>query len=575
MASSIVERVPFEIAIKDPKLLGGRFAQLSVPQQVILKAFYGLKLSDEELIYWSIFQGGATYDELFYPTSVVLQPYEPKEYSRLLPILGRRSGKTDMVVSTAVAYEITLGGHRKYVKPGQVLKVPFLAQTAPDAQKNLNFIRMALEESPILKKELDPDYVASEIRLGINPNYLVVEPSPANKSIGRGHAIPVVILDENAFWYTDKDAANPDFEVVRAVAHAQAQFPFAKQFFPTTPWAEQGIAWQGFNAGTAGRKLRCEQCKARSEKICSHKLDKRKQYSNLLVCHASTAVMQSLEKVFALANPKSTIIDLKSMARKRLEELRDEDPEAFPRESGAQFIKSISGWLNAEKIAKAVEGAPDVRGAELLPSGEAKHHYVATIDPAFRKDSFVLTIGHHDPRVGIVQDYLQYWEPQPGLPLRPGDVLDEIKAAIDPYKVNAVYSDQYQLESLQLLAQDRGFSINGYDFTGSSKAKICGGFRIALYQDRVKLLNNEPQKRQFERLQQKVLQSGSVQIAAPSGEHDDIAMATMLLSRIVMWLMSDIPQKREPEKNIDTDHVALYYEMLERRKTQASLEDDY
>jgi hypothetical protein len=106
----MIDRVPFEVAISDKQLLKSRWDTLSLPQQVVLKAFYGLKLTDEELIYWSIFQGGATYNELFEPTQVKLVDYTPREYNRLVAILGRRSGKTDQIISTAAAYEITLGG---------------------------------------------------------------------------------------------------------------------------------------------------------------------------------------------------------------------------------------------------------------------------------------------------------------------------------------------------------------------------------------------------------------------------------------------------------------------------------
>ena len=82
------ERVPFALAIKAPKLLKKRFDRLSLPQQVVLKAFYGLPLNEQELIHWSIFQGGATYDKLGFVTSVTPVPYVPKEYDTLVLYMG-------------------------------------------------------------------------------------------------------------------------------------------------------------------------------------------------------------------------------------------------------------------------------------------------------------------------------------------------------------------------------------------------------------------------------------------------------------------------------------------------------
>lgn len=194
-----LERVPFHIAISSPKLLKPRWDTLSGPQKTILKAFYGLPLTDEELVWWSITQGGATYDEYGFVKHVDLIPYQPKEYSRLVAVLGRRSGKSDAIVSTAVAYEVTLGGHKRFVKPDQEYRALTFAQTKEDAQRNLQFIRMALEESPLLAKQVK-EVLATEIRMvdGLN-----IEPAAISKAVGRGHAIPVVVLDEASFYYTE------------------------------------------------------------------------------------------------------------------------------------------------------------------------------------------------------------------------------------------------------------------------------------------------------------------------------------------------------------------------------------
>jgi hypothetical protein len=548
------ERVPFALAIRDPKLLKPRFDSLSTPQQVVLKAFYGLPLNEEELVLWSIFQGGATYDKLGYITSVTPIPYVPKEYDILNLYVGRRSGKTDKIISTAVAYEITLGGHEKYVQPGQLLKVPFIAQTSDDARQNMNFIRLALQESPLLAKRLgDPkDQVLSEIRL---TSGLIVEPLPFNKSVGRGHAIPVWVGDEMAFWYTDKNAANPDYEVIRAIEYGQLQFPHAKQFYGTTPWTEQGVAFENHAAGTEGRKLACELCKAAKLSNCPHPNDERDEFQGMLSIHASTAVM---------GNPLIT--------KKRLVRLEKKDPEAFQRESLALTLKSASGWLNHDKVDEAVDTG--VTSRTRLPRknypGDPTPFYIATMDPAFRKDSYAFTIGHHDLKLGLVQDYIEYWTPEPGQPLKPGEILDTIKTRLEEYGLTEVYSDQYQLESLQQLALDRQFTINGYDFTGKSKSIITGGFKVLLDQGRVRLLDDEEQTTQLKLLQRRVGQTGTVHIAAPPGKHDDLAMVLMLLSRIVLWLLSDEPEAPEPVKLVDTDHVSMVMDQIERKRDEAA-----
>lgn len=555
-----IKRTPFSLAISDAKLLKPRWDTLSKPQQVVLKAFYGLPLNAEELVYWSIFQGGATYDRLGYVTSVTPVPYTPKEYDTLVLYTGRRVGKTDRIISTAAAYEITLGGHGNYLQEGQTMKVPFIAQTSGDAQVNMNFIRLALESSPLLAKELAPaaEQVASEIRLGQKTSAgtypLVVEPLPANKSVGRGHAIPVWIGDETAFWYTDSNAANPDFEVQRAINYAQLQFPDAKQFLGTTPWAEQGIAYEAFKAGTEGRNLKCDECKKGKAPVCTHDLEERDEFEGVLVIHATTAAME---------NPTIT--------RKKLIQIQKRDPEAFPRESLAQTLKSVSGWLDPGKVDAAVDSGVEER-APLKDNNRPE--YVAAMDPAFRNDSYAFTITHHDKKLGLVQDFIRYWTPEPGAPLTPGVILDEIKLKLDEYGLSNVYSDQYQLESLQQLALDRQFTITGHDFTGTSKAKITGGFRISLNEGRVRLLDNEDQTAQLKALQKKVGQTGTVHIAAPPGKHDDLAMVLMLAIRISLWLLLEEGDKPEPVKDVEQDHHKMILEQIERKKEEALREEE-
>jgi hypothetical protein len=555
-------RIPFEVAISDRKLLGEHWKTLSTPQKVVLKAFYGLSLSDEELETWAILQGNCTYDELGYTTGWKPLEYVPKEYHTLVLNVGRRSGKTDRIMSTAFAYEVTLGGHAQYVRPGQEFKALFVAQTIDDAMRNMQFPRMNLEESPLLKEAFDGTPLDKIIRLK-NGLDIVAEP-PTIKS-SRGHAIPVVLLDEFAFWYTNEGAANPDYEVLAAVRYSMAQFPHAKKLLGTTPWVEEGLAYKYSKAGTEGRLLKCDDCANAQAELCSHKLKAREAYDGVLVIRATTAQMQ---------NPLIT--------RPRLVVIFNEDPDSFPRESRAEFIKSKSGFLNPEKVERAVwkgKFAHDALPRRNRPEDPVPI-YIATLDPAFRKDSFTFQICHHDPRLGVVQDRLMWWNPVKGAPLNPKVVLDEIRPVLKEFHISGVFSDQYQLESLQQLALDNTegrytFSITGVDFTGTSKAKLCGSFRMLLNQERIKLLDNEELKTQLQQLERRLLQSGHVQIAAPAGKHDDYAMVTILGAHQCLWLLTQEPPPKEKVKNVDSDHVKMGMEQIARKRREARALGDW
>jgi hypothetical protein len=503
-------RIPFIEAIGDPDLLGRAFAQLSHPQQTALKIFYGCPLTQEELKFWAMFQECAQYDELGYPTHIDRTPlYLPKEYEQCWAIIGRRGGKTDKFASFIVAYEATCGGHE--AERGNSTAVCFLvAQDLKLARQNLPLIQAHLALSPILSKEVDGEPTADFIRLKNGINIGVAPPYP--KAL-RGYAVPVVVMDEVGFWYSDSDSANPDYEVERAVEHAQLQFSHRKLVGISTPWTKEGLLYRYYVAGTEGRKL---------------PKDERAGYEGILVLHAPTA---------AMANP---LIKREGLAKKQ-----QKDPEAFERESLAKFVDSISGFLSPSLLKEAVETGIVER--EPLPREghpeDPSPLYVAALDPAFRNDAFGFTIVHRDEKGHIYQDVIRRWQKKPGEEaLNPSVILGEIAVLLKQYRIHYVFSDQYQLESLQQLALAQGFSIEGVDFTAKSKAKIMGNLQQLLNQKKIHLLGSKEQYSELASLEKRLTPNGGVQITAPRGRHDDLAMVLGLASFKSMWLFA-IPKK--------------------------------
>lgn len=555
-----LERVPFDVAISDPKLLKHHFETLSPPQQVVLKAFNGLELSDElnpktgksELDYWAILQGNCEYDQLGFVTKVFATPYFPKKYDTLVAILGRRSGKTDRITATQIAYEALLGGHMKHVQPGQDVQILFIAQDIDMASSHLNFIYNAIMSSPLLAREIqDKNQDAILLRNGIK-----IVPAPPTIKSSRGMAVPGWCGDEVGFWYKDSKAANPDYEVERAVEYAMAQFPDSFKFITSTPYTKEGMLWEYHLAGTEGNKLRCEKCTTDGVRYCAHNADDREEHEGVLVVHAPTAAME---------NPK--------ISRKKLIKLQKQDPEAFVRESLARFVDSISGFLSPEVLRSCV--AAKIIEREPKPG----FYYVAAMDPAFRHDKFAFTIMHHSREEGIVQDYFEEWTPELGVPLNPKTVLQEIKIQLDKFGVAHVYSDQYQLESLQQLAMDLGFSVHGVDFTASSKAKIYGSFASLVNQKRMKILDKPTIFNQLVALEKKRSPHGVIQISARPGAYDDAAAACALGAHQCVWLL---PQISLAKPTIPT-HVEEGMESIRRRRRiqngeepdESGFDDDY
>jgi hypothetical protein len=244
---------PFEAAINDKLLFKVWYDQLSLLQQVVLRAYYGLPLyTADQRAAWSILNDACTYDELGYPVEVFEFPYDPQgEFEQLWAIIGRRGGKTTLIGALIMSYEVLLGGHLDdgQVLDGQEPRAVLISQMKEVAVANLVSINLCMQSSPIGKlqtKQVLTDTI--EMKNGIS----IVASSP-NIKAQRGLSIPVVGMDEVGFWYKDAESANPDFEVVRAVSAAQAQFKRRKRFAISTPWSKEGLLFEHHQAGTMGR----------------------------------------------------------------------------------------------------------------------------------------------------------------------------------------------------------------------------------------------------------------------------------------------------------------------------------
>ncbi len=547
------ERIPFADAISDDALLARPWKKLSLPQQVVLKAMYGLPLSADvkdkagwsELDYWSAFQGGGVYDELGYLTAVTQVPYVAKEYDTLTAILGRRSGKSDRIGGFAAAYEITLGGHTSYRGNNKDLFWLYIAQDIATAKTNMKFIVAALQESPLLSKQIAKQG-DEEIHFHSG---IILRAEPPNIKTARGSAVIGFSADETGFWYKDAKSANPDFEVVVALEYATQQFPHAKQFRFSTPWTREGILWEAHEAGTEGVKFKCEHCATGA--VCPHMQEEREPFEGHLVVHAPTA---------AMGNP---LLTRRSMQRRRAR-----NREKFERESLAKFTDSQSSFLTWASVDRSIDRRTKTR--EKLVGVD----YVAALDPAFRRDSFAMTIVHNEKARGIVQDFAKEWVPEPGERLNPAIVLDEVAGILKAWDLTHTFSDQYHLESLMVLAEDRDFTIIGMDLTTKSKAKIMSDLASVVNQSRTRLLDDAVQEKQLKSLQKTLGPQGYVSIAAPSGQHDDratvLALATSKALELPAADTGHIDPAKRKHQYIDDATLAKLREQWERRM----MEDD-
>lgn len=519
-------RVPFQEAISEPRLLANRWKELSLPQQTTLKALYGLSLSDSvrddrnwsELDYWFASQGRGTFDELGYLLAVDRSDspiYSPEEFNEAWLNEGVRSGKSS-IASFIVCYEATCGGHEAFLRQGRVGVCFQVAQDLRQAKYALHDIVANLEGMSFLGKDRIKAVTADRISLW---NNMVIATTPPTVKSVRGYDSPVAVQDEVAIWYQDADSANPDFEIYRQLKSRQAQFnPSAVKLVGiSSPWNKGGLLWQRCKAGTRGLKLRCDyhqQTPLTEGEICPKCQKVQRPHRRHMVMTLPTA---------AINNPL--------VSKQWLEEQQSADPRAFRRECLAEFLDSVSGFLDADLLHAAV-----ARGVVTRPP-VAGITYVAAMDPAFRRDSFAFCVGHVEHGGKVVYDYLKREERAPGAPpLNPAECLKDVATHCHAYGLSVVFTDQYHIESLAVIAQAYGLAVSEVNFQSGSKAEIYANLASLLNQRKLSLLDNEDGLNELLSLERSLQPGGGISISAPSGLKDDLATVQAIVAKQCQWL---------------------------------------
>lgn len=534
MSAAASKRIPFETAIADPLLLANRFEELSTFQRMALKVMYGAPLAREpragerwsELdLFWAA-QGHGEYDELGFlervspPEGAV---YVPEEYQEAWLIMGVRSGKSDAIAATIVCYEAVCGGHEAFFRRGKRAVCFQIAQDLAQAQYALHGIRATLESIPLLTKINGIKAVTAK-RIDLWNGITIATTPPTVKSV-RGYDSPVAVLDEVGVWYQEADSANPDFEIYRQVNSRQAQFAHPKIVGISSPWNKAGMLFARWEAGTNGVKAACPSHRGAPRRDCEDCARERISHRSRLVLHTTTA------------NSGNPLVQ-----REWLTLYRNRDPKAFERECLARFQDSISGFLDASLLEKAVD-----RGVrERSPASGVT--YVAAVDPAFRQDAFGFAIGHADAKRGVVIDVVRRWTARDaGGPLDPRLILAEIALICQRYKVSVLGTDQHEINSFTQLASDLGLTTQEFSLQGGNKANIFANLQGLLHQHRLRLLDDDVTNTELRMLEKRMNQGGTISITAPPGQHDDMAMVIALVAHQALWYMPDAePEVKAP-----------------------------
>lgn len=542
-------RIPFDVAIEEPRLLAPRFAELSLPQQVVLKAIYGLPLSatrcdpagfSELDHYWAL-RGYGRVDALGCLTSVQSPdvPYVPQEYPEAWLVCGIRAGKSELAAFIS-SYEATCGGHEAWTRKGKRVIWFQIAQDLAQAQYSLYAIKANLDSMAFMKGRIG---AVTARRIDLWNGVTIATNPPTVKSV-RGYDSPGAVMDEVGVWWQEVESANPDFEIYTQLKSRQAQFACPKIVGLSSPWNKAGLLWDRYQSGTNGANLRCEACREASLiplKGCPACHILRTPHQGRLVFHATTA---------SLGNPL--------IKQAWLADTLQKDPRAFERECLARFQDSLSGFLDSALLRAAV--AP---GVTARPP-EARNFYVAAIDPAFKGDAFGLCIAHADPEKGVVIDYLSRDLPTGGHKIDPTLKLAEVAAICHRYRVIEVLTDQFSIEALKQIGMGAGLVLREVPFTGKSKAGIYANLQQLLNTRRLHLLDHPETLRELLLIERQNLQGGATKIAGPKGEHDDMATVVALACHAAVWML---PSHAVPSTPSPTHHDHCFQQVESRRRT--------
>lgn len=394
--------------------------------------------------------------------------------------LGRRSGKGRIAGGLAV-FEATVNAaaHLAHVPPGERLAIVVISSSQRNARTVHGYIRGWLRR-PSLAHLLVRDTV-DELELS---NGIVIMTLPCHAASARGLAIPVLILDEAA-WYMGRDGSLIDpAEIYDGLGPATAQFPERRILVTSTPrWS---VGWFADMCERAGSG----------------------RFADMRHWHATTADMNPWISPAFLAGERA------------------KDEAVFRREYEAEFDSGIGAMFDADSIRLAVREG----GGDLPPRPGVR--YLVSVDQAFVGDVFAVTVGHRgEQNAGdlVVVDRVTGRKGSRSAPLLVDVALDEVADLARAYNDASVVLDQFASAPLTQALRARGISVRERIWSAESKVAAATSARRVLNAARLSLPPHAALVAELMTLEQRPLPSGRIRIAAPGGGHDDFAMALLAL----------------------------------------------
>lgn len=154
--------------------------------------------------------------------------------------------------------------------------------------------------------------------------------------------------------------------------------------------------------------------------------------------------------------------------------------------------------------------------------------YTVSIDPAFARDLFAISIAHADGDRVIVDRVEAIAPPRTGEGLSPTACLRRVRAICAEYRVHRVLTDQHHAATLTELADREGVKLEPIAWTPTSKSERFEQARILMRDLRLVIPNDKPLLRELNAIGTKLLPSGHERIEGRAGVTDDRVSAVVL-----------------------------------------------
>ena len=242
----------------------------------------------------------------------------------------------------------------------------------------------------------------------------------------------------------------------------------------------------------------------------------------------------------------------------RVARMRDADAQTYRTDVLAEFCDVEESLLSSY-----LESSTRTDSGDLPPADGQE--YVASMDPATRSNAWTLVIATrrgNKKQVAVARQ----WQGTPLNPLRPRDVLRDVRDICYQYKIRWCYTDQFAADALQDLAENIGLELVIEEWNKTNKVSLFLELRAQMAQGLIELPPDPYLQKDLRLVKRRVTQSGVSIIFPQTTDKRHCDYAPALARAIARWI-SDI-EVAPPTKADDKYGEYLEEQMLQKELDQ-------